>query len=711
MLHDRILVKGAREHNLKNIDVEIPRNKLVVITGLSGSGKSSLAFDTIFAEGQRRYVESLSAYARQFLGQMDKPDVDYIEGLSPAISIDQKATSRNPRSTVGTVTEIYDYLRLLFARIGRPHCPRCGRPITQQTVQQMVDQLMAKPEDSRLIVLAPLVRGRKGEHERVYEELRRGGYVRVRVDGEVCELAEAPKLDKNKKHTIEAVVDRIVIRPGIEQRLADSLETVVGLSGGLVLVQEADSGEETIFSQNYACPDCGISLEELTPRMFSFNSPFGACPVCTGLGSNMEIDPDLVIPDSRKSLEDGAVAPWSKGYSTYYPQLLEAVAAHLGFKIDTPISDLAPEHVDALLYGIKDSKIRFRYENPWGRVRVHETRFGGIIANLARRHREAHSESARMEIEEYMSSRPCPACKGARLKPEALAVKIGGKSIAEVTALSVTDALSFFRGLELTERERTIARQVLKEISERLGFMENVGLDYLTLDRATGTLAGGEAQRIRLATQVGSSLVGVVYILDEPSIGLHQRDNQRLLRTLKRLRDLGNTVIVVEHDEETVREADHIIDVGPGAGEHGGRIVVAGTVEDVMACPESMTGQYLSGARCIPVPRQRRDPNHRRLTVRGAAEHNLKRVDAEFPLNVFVCVTGVSGSGKSTLVNDILYRRLAAELPEPAQAGRARRRRGSNSSTRSLTSTSRRSGGRQGPTLPRTPACSRTSAN
>jgi len=662
MVNDNIVVKGAREHNLKNIDVTIPRNKLVVITGLSGSGKSSLAFDTLFAEGQRRYVESLSAYARQFLGQMDKPDVDYIEGLSPAISIDQKATSRNPRSTVGTVTEIYDYLRLLYARVGRPHCPKCGRPIAQQTVQQMVDQLMANPADTRLVVLAPLVRGRKGEHERVYDELRRGGYVRVRVDGQVYELTDAPKLDKNRRHAIEAVIDRLVIRPGIEPRLADSLETAVKLSGGLVVIELIDKGEEITYSQNYACPECGISLEELTPRMFSFNSPYGACPVCSGLGSNMEIDPDLVIPDYRKSIDDGAIVPWSKGTSTYYPQLLAAVAAHLGFTTDTPLEALTKEQVEALLYGVKGAKVSFRYENPWGRVRTHETRFEGVVQNLTRRHREAKSDSARMEIEEYMSSRPCPECGGARLKPEALAVTVGDKSISAVTSLSVTDLLGFFAGLKLTEREETIARQIRKEIVERLGFMDNVGLDYLTLDRATGTLAGGEAQRIRLATQVGSSLVGVLYILDEPSIGLHQRDNQRLLRTLKRLRDIGNTVIVVEHDEETIREADHIIDVGPGAGEHGGHVVVAGTVEDVLACPESITGQYLSGRRQIPVRDARRDPNHRRLVIRGAAEHNLKSLDVEFPLNVFICVTGVSGSGKSTLVNDILYRRLAAEL-------------------------------------------------
>jgi excinuclease ABC subunit A len=660
MLRDSILVKGARQHNLKNIDVEIPRNKLVVITGLSGSGKSSLAFDTIFAEGQRRYVESLSAYARQFLGQMDKPDVDYIDGLSPAISIDQKAAGRNPRSTVGTVTEVYDYLRLLFARVGHPHCPQCGRPISQQTVQQMVDNLMALPEDSRLLVLAPVVRGRKGEHERVLGELQRDGFVRVRVNGTVYEISEAPKLEKNKKHMVEVVVDRLVMRPGLEKRLSDSIETSVKLGGGLVVVDAGERGE-MLFSQNYACPECGISIEELTPRMFSFNSPFGACPECGGLGSNMEIDPDLVIPDDGKSIAEGAVVPWSKGFSTYYPQLLEAVAAHFGFSTETPVGRLTDKQREVLLYGAPKERIRFRYENPWGRVRQHETVFEGVVHNLARRYRESHSDSARMEIEEYMSSRPCPKCKGARLRPEALAVTVGDKSISQVTALSVRQSLEFFRNLQLSEREEAIARQVVKEVLERLGFMENVGLDYLTLDRAAGTLAGGEAQRIRLATQVGSSLMGVLYILDEPSIGLHQRDNQRLLATLKRLRDLGNTVIVVEHDEETIRSADHIIDIGPGAGEHGGRVIAAGTVAEVERNPESITGQYLAGTKRIPV-RARRRPNGRALVVRGAAEHNLKRIDVTIPLNLMVCVTGVSGSGKSSLVNDIIHNRLAADL-------------------------------------------------
>jgi len=661
MSRDSIFVKGAREHNLKNIDIEIPRNELVVITGLSGSGKSSLAFDTIFAEGQRRYVESLSAYARQFLGRMDKPDVDYIEGLSPAISIDQKAASRNPRSTVGTVTEIYDYLRLLFARVGHPHCPKCGRPITQQTIQQMVDSLMTLPVDSRMQVLAPVVRGRKGEHERVLGDLQRDGYVRVRVNGTVYEISEAPKLERNRKHTIEVVVDRLIMRPGLEKRLSDSLETSVKLSGGLALVDVEGAGE-MLFSQNYACPECGISIEELTPRMFSFNSPFGACPECGGLGSNMEIDPELVIPDDGKSISEGAVVPWSKGSSTYYPQLLEAVAAHFGFSTEAPVGQLTEHQRTVLLYGAPKERIRFRYQNPWGRVRVHETRFEGVVNNLARRYKQSNSESARLEIEEYMSSRPCPACKGARLRPEALAVTVGGKSISEVTAMSVREALAFFQSLELSDREQAIAAQVVKEISERLGFMENVGLDYLTLDRPAGTLAGGESQRIRLATQVGSSLVGVLYILDEPSIGLHQRDNRRLLATLERLRDLGNTVIVVEHDEETIRSADHVIDIGPGAGEHGGRIVAQGTVEEIQLCGESVTGQYLAGAKTIPVPARRARSPGKQLVIRGAAEHNLKRIDVTIPLNVMACVTGVSGSGKSSLVNDIIYNRLAAEL-------------------------------------------------
>ncbi|MBC7340448.1 MAG: excinuclease ABC subunit UvrA [Firmicutes bacterium] len=655
-----MLVRGAREHNLKDIDVEIPRNQLVVITGVSGSGKSSLAIDTLFAEGQRRYVESLSAYARQFLGQLDKPDVDLIEGLSPAICIDQKAASRNPRSTVGTVTEVYDYLRLLFARIGKPHCPRCGRPITSMTVDQMVDRVLGQPEGTRLLVLAPMVRGRQGEHQKVLEDLRRAGYVRVRVDGEVRELSEDIQLEKYKRHTIEAVVDRIVVRPDVGSRLADSLEKAVELSGGLAVVQVVD-GEEMFFSQEMACPDCGISLGELQPRLFSFNSPYGACPECDGLGTSMEIDPDLVL-DRSKSLSEGAVVPWFRGNGTYYPQLLEAVAEHFGIDTEVPVKDLPERHVHIILYGAPGERIRFRYVNPYGRVRVHDIYFDGVIANLERRYKEAQTDAQRMEIEEFMSSRPCSACKGARLRPEALAVKVGGLSVAEVTAMSVARAQEFFSRLDLTPREHLIADRILKEIAARLGFMVNVGLDYLTLDRPTGTLAGGEAQRIRLATQIGSGLMGVLYILDEPSIGLHQRDNARLIATLKRLRDLGNTVLVVEHDEEMMRAADWIIDMGPGAGAHGGEVVVAGTVEEVAACPRSVTGRYLSGEAAIEVPLARRPGNGRVLTVRGAREHNLKDIDVSFPLGTFICVTGVSGSGKSTLVNEILYRRLAVEL-------------------------------------------------
>ena len=683
MSQDRILVRGARQHNLKNIDVEIPRDRLVVITGLSGSGKSSLALDTIYAEGQRRYVESLSAYARQFLGQMDKPDVDYIEGLSPAISIDQKSGSRNPRSTVGTVTEIYDYLRLLFARIGRPHCPRCDRPVTSFTVEQMVDQLLAPGEGTRLQVLSPLVRGRKGEHGKVLEDIRASGYTRVRVDGEIRELSEEIRLDKNKKHAIEAVIDRITVREGIKSRLADSLETALKLSGGLVVVEitrEAvragsnhpdDSGragpgsrgdrEEVLFSQNLACPDCGVSIEAMEPRLFSFNSPYGACPVCTGLGIDRQIDPDLVIPDRRKSLDGGAIAPYG-GFAGYMQQMVEAVARHYGFRTDVPVDQLRPEDLDRLLYGTGTEKVRVHYRGPDGRESTFEARFEGIIRNLERRYRETDSEAVRAEIEEFMSTHPCPACRGTRLKPESLSVRVGGKNIAEVTRLSVAEALEFFHRLELTGRERLIARQILKEIRARLGFLVNVGLDYLTLDRTAATLSGGEAQRIRLATQIGSGLMGVLYILDEPSIGLHQRDNQRLIRTLQQLRDLGNTVIVVEHDEETIRAADHIIDMGPGAGVEGGRVVASGPLERVLEVEESITGQYLSGRRRIPLPAERRKPRGEWLEVRGAREHNLKNLDVRIPLGVFVCVTGVSGSGKSTLVGEILYRRLAQEI-------------------------------------------------
>jgi len=661
LARETIFIKGAREHNLKNIDVSIPRDRLVVITGLSGSGKSSLAFDTLFAEGQRRYVESLSAYARQFLGQMDKPDVDYIEGLSPAISIDQKTTSHNPRSTVGTVTEIYDYLRLLYARVGEPHCPECGREISRQTVQQMTDQLMRLPAGSKVQILGPVVRGRKGEHRKLLGDLAKSGFVRVRVDGEMRELSEDIVLEKNVKHDIEVVVDRLVIREGVETRLADSLETALELGGGVVLA-DVIGREEILFSESFACPVCGLSLEELTPRMFSFNSPYGACPACDGLGTDMKIDPDLVIPDRRKSIEDGAVVPWAGGTGGYYHQLLEAVAAHFGFPTDVPMDELDSRFVDIILYGAPGERIRFRYENKYGRVRTRTIRFQGVIHYLERQYRETTSDAVRLEIEEYMTRHACPECGGTRLRRESLAVTVGGKSIAEVTALPVKEALAFFESLKLTEREELIARQILKEIRERLRFMVEVGLDYLTLSRSAGTLSGGEAQRIRLATQIGSSLVGVLYILDEPSIGLHQRDNARLIATLKRLRDIGNTVIVVEHDEETIRSADYVVDMGPGAGSEGGRVVAAGTPDEVAEVPASVTGRYLSGRARIEVPKVRRRPAGPALRVRGAREHNLKNIDVAFPLGLFICVTGVSGSGKSTLIKEILYKRLAAEL-------------------------------------------------
>ncbi|SFU91207.1 excinuclease ABC subunit UvrA [Alicyclobacillus macrosporangiidus] len=660
MSRDAIVIKGARAHNLKNIDVTIPRNQFVVLTGLSGSGKSSLAFDTIYAEGQRRYVESLSAYARQFLGQMDKPDVDSIEGLSPAISIDQKTTSRNPRSTVGTVTEIYDYLRLLFARVGHPYCPKCGIPITSQTVEQMVDRVLEYPEGTRLQVLAPVVRGRKGEHQKLFEDIRKMGYVRVRVDGEVREVAEPIPLEKNKKHNIEVVVDRIIVRPDVATRLADSLETALGLAGGLVLI-EVMGREELLFSQNNACPNCGFSVGELAPRMFSFNSPFGACESCSGLGVHMEVDPDLVIPDRSLSLEEGAIAPWLGSTSTYYPQLLAAACKSFGIPMDVPVAEIPEEQLHRLLYG-DGARIRFTFENEFGQVKTTEILYEGVIPNLERRYRETTSDSIREFIEGFMTAHPCAACKGRRLRPESLAVRVGGKNIAEVTELSVTEALAFFGNLKLSEKEFAIARLILREIEARLGFLRDVGLEYLTLARSAGTLSGGEAQRIRLATQLGSSLTGVLYILDEPSIGLHQRDNERLIRTLEHMRDLGNTLIVVEHDEDTMLAADYIIDMGPGAGMHGGTVVSAGTPEEIMADERSLTGQYLSGRRFIPVPEKRRQPDGRFLRVVRATENNLKGITVDVPIGLFTCVTGVSGSGKSTLVNEVVYKTLARDL-------------------------------------------------
>lgn len=658
---DSIVVKGARQHNLKNIDITIPRDRLVVITGLSGSGKSSLAFDTIYAEGQRRYVESLSAYARQFLGQMDKPDVDYIEGLSPAISIDQKTTSRNPRSTVGTVTEIYDYLRLLFARAGRPYCPKCGKPISQQTVEQMVDQLLALGEGARLSIMAPVIRGKKGEHQKILEDIRKNGYVRVRVDGEIRDVAEEIKLEKNKKHTIEVVVDRIAVRDGVAARLADSIETALKLGGGILTV-DVGGTNELMFSQNFACVDCGISLPEIAPRMFSFNSPFGACPTCTGLGNNLEIDPALIIPDPGKAFIDGVIAPLSKSSNSYFMCQLEAVLEHFGQTLYDSWEQTPGPVKEVILNGAGEHRFTFRYENMYGENKTYHATFEGVIPLLSRRHRESTSDWAREEIEEYMSSKPCPACKGARLKPEALAVRIGGRNINEVTRLTVAESKEFFGRLELTAREAAIANQILKEINARLGFLLNVGLDYLTLDRAAGTLSGGEAQRIRLATQIGSGLVGVLYILDEPSIGLHQRDNNRLLATLKHMRDLGNTLLVVEHDEDTMYAADHIIDIGPVAGAGGGTVVAQGTVAEIKACAASVTGQYLSGRKAIPVPAVRRKPNGKWVEIIGARENNLKKLNARFPLGVFTAVTGVSGSGKSTLVNEILYKGLASQL-------------------------------------------------
>ena len=664
---NEIVIKGAREHNLKNVDLVIPRNKLIVMTGLSGSGKSSLAFDTLYAEGQRRYVESLSSYARQFLGQMEKPDVDYIEGLSPAISIDQKTTSKNPRSTVGTVTEIYDYLRLMYARIGTPHCPQCGKPIAQQTVDQIVDQILALPERTKLMILAPVVRGRKGEFVKLLEDLSKQGYVRARVDGALYELSEPPKLTKTKKHTIEAVVDRLIVRPDIQQRLTDSIETAMKLAGGLVIAsvvgREDAPDEDMLFSQNYACPDCGVSIGELTPRMFSFNNPYGACPTCTGLGVLMKMDPAIVLPDRTKSLNDGAiqVSGWNiTDHDSMARMYLEALAEHYGFSLDAPVKDLPEEIVDILLFGTKGEKIKIHYARTDGQGTFNAP-FEGIIASMERRYRETTSDAMKSVYEGYMAQVPCPDCGGRRLKREALAVTIQDRNIAEVTGLSVRDARAFFSGLTLTGKQAMIAQQILKEIHARLGFLNDVGLGYLTLSRSAGTLSGGEAQRIRLATQIGSGLVGVLYILDEPSIGLHQRDNRRLLNSLKGLRDLGNTLIVVEHDAETMLDADFIVDVGPGAGLNGGEIIATGTPEEIMRNERSVTGQYLSGRRVIPVPTQRRRPAGW-LTVRGARAHNLKNIDVRIPLGVVTCVTGVSGSGKSSLVNEILYKSLSRTL-------------------------------------------------
>jgi excinuclease ABC subunit A len=701
-MSDMLVIRGAREHNLRNVSLELPRDKLIVFTGLSGSGKSSLAFDTIYAEGQRRYVESLSAYARQFLGQMDKPDVDFIEGLSPAISIDQKSASRNPRSTVGTITEVYDYLRLLFARIGIPHCPDHGVPVTRQTPQQIVDRILELPEGTRFQVLAPVVRGRKGTYETLLADLATQGFARAIVDGELHELTDKVDLARYEQHTIEVIVDRLVHRTGIERRLTDSLETALRLAEGVaeieIVARNGDpEGRRLTFSQHMACPVDGESFEELAPRNFSFNSPYGACPRCDGLGTRFEVDPEMVVPDGELTLADGALSPWAGGRNPYFARLVEAVAEDQGVDLDTPWSELPAKHRKTLLYGLGSRRVHVKYRNRYGRVRSYQATYEGAVPWLERRHQESESDAAREQIEGYMREVPCPACDGARLKPLSLAVTVDGRNIAELCDLSIGEAAKVLSELELSERDRMIAERVIKEVNARMGFLLDVGLDYLTLSRSAGTLAGGEAQRIRLASQVGSGLVGVLYVLDEPSIGLHQRDNHRLIETMLRMRDLGNTVLVVEHDEETIRVADHVVDIGPGAGEHGGAIVYAGPFAGLLKKRDSLTGQYLSRKRSIPVPAIRRPPDGPRVIVRGAHEHNLRDIDVAFPLGCFVTVTGVSGSGKSTLVSDILYRSLMQS-------------KGSSTSTRSSTSTSRPSAVRRGPTRPPTPACSTTSA-
>ncbi len=654
-----IVIRGAREHNLKNINLELPRNQLIVFTGISGSGKSSLAFDTIYAEGQRKYVESLSSYARQFLGQMEKPDVDSIEGLSPAISIDQKGVTHNPRSTVGTITEVHDYLRLLYARIGKAHCPSCGKPIEKQTSSQIIEMIETLPAGSRFMILAPVVRSRKGEYTQMLEDVRKKGFVRARIDGTLYELDETPALDKKKKHDVEIVVDRLVMKEGLERRLADSVETALGLGEGIVIVEVEGEGDR-LYSEHFACADCGVSLAVLEPRMFSFNNPYGACPTCSGLGFRLEIDPELVVPDPSLSLEEGAIAPWA-GTADYFYQLLRAMADKYEFSMEVPWSRLPAAVKEKILYGT-DEQVYVKYRNRYGRLRSYFSRFEGVVNNLQRRYEETESDYSRQKISQYMSVRPCPACEGARLKPESLAVTVGGKNIYEVNQLSITRCDEFMTNLKLSERDTMIAERIIKEIRARLKFLIDVGLNYLTLERMAATLAGGEAQRIRLATQIGSGLAGVLYVLDEPSIGLHQRDTKRLLATLESLRDLGNTVIVVEHDEYTIRSADFIVDIGPAAGEHGGRIMVAGPLETVLASPESVTARYLLGEKEIPIPPERRQPNAKKLVIKGAAEHNLKNIDVEIPLNLLVCVTGVSGSGKSTLVNEVFYHGLMRRL-------------------------------------------------